>query len=80
VHGRWEAAGEDRAGVAWARAFFDATAPYAAGSVYVNFMTEDETARVGSAYGPNLARLKQVKRTYDPGNLFRLNQNIDPDG
>ncbi|HWQ27986.1 MAG TPA: BBE domain-containing protein, partial [Dehalococcoidia bacterium] len=80
VHGRWEKAAEDGPGVAWARQFFDATAEYAAGSVYVNFMTEDETARVGSAYGANLARLKQIKRIYDPGNLFRLNQNIDPNG
>ncbi|HXF51492.1 MAG TPA: FAD-binding oxidoreductase [Dehalococcoidia bacterium] len=78
VHGRWETAAEDRPGVAWAREFFDATAPYAAGSVYVNFMTEDEGARVGSAYGPNLPRLKDVKRRYDPDNVFRLNQNIDP--
>ncbi len=78
VHGRWETAAEDRPGIAWAREFFDATAPYAAGSVYVNFMTEDESARVGSAYGPNLPRLKDVKRRYDPDNVFRLNQNIDP--
>lgn len=80
VHGRWETAAEDGPGIAWARAFFDATAPYAAGSVYVNFMTEDEGERVGSAYGANFARLRELKRTYDPDNVFRLNQNIDPRG
>ncbi len=44
VHGRWEDAAQDAAGVAWARDFFDATAPYATGGVYVNFMPEDETS------------------------------------
>lgn len=78
VHGRWETAAEDRAGIGWAREFFDATAPYATGSVYVNFMTEDESGRVGAAYGSNLARLREIKRRYDPGNLFRLNQNVAP--
>lgn len=78
VHGRWETAREDRAGIGWAREFFDATTSYATGSVYVNFMTEDEAGRVGAAYGPNLARLREIKRRYDPGNLFRLNQNIAP--
>jgi FAD/FMN-containing dehydrogenase len=48
------------------------------GSVYVNFMPEDETARVQSAFGPNFRRLREAKRRYDPKNLFRLNQNIAP--
>jgi hypothetical protein len=49
------------------------------GGAYVNFMMDDEgTERVGAAYGPNHARLRAVKRKYDPDNLFRLNQNIEP--
>jgi FAD/FMN-containing dehydrogenase len=78
VHGRWDDASEDERCIAWARAFFEAAAPFALGSVYVNFLTEDETARVGAAYGPNLERLVAVKTRYDPHNLFRHNQNIKP--
>ena len=78
VHGRWSDAADDANCIAWARAFFDAAAPFALGSVYVNFLTEEETDRVGAAYGPNYERLVAVKDRYDPGNLFRTNQNIKP--
>jgi FAD/FMN-containing dehydrogenase len=78
VHGRWENAAGDRPGIRWARNFFDASAPFATGGVYVNFMPADESGRVKSAYGPNYERLARVKRQYDPANLFRLNQNISP--
>jgi FAD/FMN-containing dehydrogenase len=77
-HGRWEDPVDDERCIRWARDFFNATAPFASGGVYVNFMTADETDRVRSAYGPNYDRLAQVKRTYDPDNLFHLNQNIQP--
>ena len=78
VHGRWDDAADDKRGVDWARAFFKASAPFASGGVYVNFLTADETDRVRSAYGPNYQRLAQIKREYDPDNLFRTNQNISP--
>jgi hypothetical protein len=78
VHGRWDDASEDKRGIAWARDFFNASAPFASGGVYVNFLTADEGDRVKSAYGPNYARLAKVKRSYDPANLFRVNQNISP--
>ena len=78
VHGRWDAAAHDATCIAWARAFFDATAPHASAGAYVNFMTEDETGRVASAYGANYARLAKLKRQYDPENVFHLNQNITP--
>jgi FAD/FMN-containing dehydrogenase len=76
VHGRWETAAEDQRCVAWARHFFKASAPFASGGVYVNFLTADEGDRVKAAYGPNYDRLLQVKRKYDPNNLFRVNWNI----
>jgi hypothetical protein len=44
----------------------------------VNFLTAEEGNRVRAAYGPNYDRLTQVKRKYDSGNLFRMNQNIKP--
>lgn len=78
VHARWSDPAEDAKCIGWAREFFDAAAPYASGSVYVNFLTEDESGRIGAAYGPNYARLVQVKNQYDPHNLFRQNQNIKP--
>ncbi len=78
VHGRWETPADDSACIGWARDFFKASAPFATGGVYVNFMTADEGERVRAAYGPNYERLAQVKRKYDPDNLFRMNQNIKP--
>jgi FAD/FMN-containing dehydrogenase len=78
VHGRWEDPAEDNRCIGWARDFFRASAPYASGGVYVNFLTADEGDRVRAAYGPNYDRLARVKRMYDPGNLFRVNQNIAP--
>ena len=47
---------------------------------YVNYLADDESDRVANAYGPNLDRLVELKRRYDPDNLFRLNHNIDPAG
>ena len=78
VHGRWLDPADDQRCVSWARDYFHASAPFATGSVYVNFLTADEGDRVRAAYGPNHDRLAQVKRTYDPDNLFRMNQNIKP--
>ncbi len=78
LHGRWETPAEDDAGRNWTRSLFAAAAPHSSGSVYVNFMTEEETDRVRSAFGPNYDRLARAKRKYDPRNRFRLNQNIRP--
>jgi FAD/FMN-containing dehydrogenase len=63
----------------WARKQFDAVRPYLEDGVYVNYMEDDEgMARLRSAYGVNYERLIAIKAKYDPGNLFRLNQNIKP--
>ena len=78
VHTRWQDKAQDRACIAWARRLFEAAAPFAAGSVYVNFMPDDENDRVEKAYGTNYGRLAEIKRRYDPANLFRMNQNIRP--
>jgi FAD/FMN-containing dehydrogenase len=78
VHGRWDKRADDERCIAWARAFFQASAPYASGGAYVNFMTEEEGDRVAAAYGANYDRLAEIKKQYDPDNLFHLNQNIKP--
>jgi FAD/FMN-containing dehydrogenase len=78
VHGRWDERTDDERCIAWARAFFQASAPYASAGAYVNFMTEEESDRVAAAYGANYDRLAQIKKRYDPDNAFHLNQNIKP--
>ena len=78
VHARWDEPAQDEKCIAWARAFFKASAPYASAGAYVNFMTQEEGDRVAAAYGTNYARLVQIKKQYDPENLFHLNQNIKP--
>ena len=78
AHGRWETASEDGSCVKWARGLFDAMKPYATGSAYVNFMTEEGAERVEAAYGESYGRLAKLKQRYDPMNLFRMNQNISP--
>ena len=65
--------------IAWTRAAYDAMGPHVARRRYVNYLDDDEpTDAVRSAYGPNYARLVEIKRRYDPANLFRMNQNIAP--
>jgi FAD/FMN-containing dehydrogenase len=78
VHTRWETADEDELCVSWARKLFNDVEPYSTGDVYVNFMPDDESERVGSAYGGNYERLAEIKKVYDPTNLFRVNHNIQP--
>jgi len=78
VHARWSEPSDDEACIAWSRELFTAMAPHAAGSVYINFMTQEEGARISEAYGANYERLAQIKKRYDPHNLFRSNQNIRP--
>jgi FAD binding domain/Berberine and berberine like len=62
----------------WVREFWSALEPYHT-SVYVNFLMEEGEERVREAYGAErYDRLRELKRRFDPDNLFRLNQNIPP--
>jgi FAD/FMN-containing dehydrogenase len=76
--GMWESAAEDARGIAWAREFFAKSRPFASGGAYINFLTQDETDRIAFAYGATYNRLVELKKKYDPMNLFRMNQNIKP--
>jgi FAD/FMN-containing dehydrogenase len=64
--------------VQWARDYWLALHPFAAGGGYINMMMDEGADNVKAAYRDNYARLAQVKRKYDPANLFRVNQNIGP--
>ena len=60
--------------VQWVRDTLAALAPH----TYMNYAAEDKADRVDAAFGPNVDRLRDIKRQYDPDNLFRLNLNIPP--
>jgi hypothetical protein len=63
----------------WGRDYWKAVHPFNLEASYVNFMMDDEAeGRVKATYGDNYKRLASVKATYDPKNLFRVNQNIPP--
>jgi FAD/FMN-containing dehydrogenase len=63
---------------AWCKDYWEAVHPYGAGGAYVNFMMDEGAGRVAASYRGNYARLVAVKKRYDPGNVFRVNQNIGP--
>ena len=57
---------------------WEALHPFSAGGAYVNFLGEEGQDRVQASYRDNYGRLAEIKKRYDPANLFRLNQNIQP--
>jgi FAD/FMN-containing dehydrogenase len=64
----------------WIRDAWKRIRPYSTGGNYVNFQTADEDReRIRATYGANFDRLVEVKREYDPDNLFRVNRNISPE-
>ena len=62
----------------WTVDYFDALHPFSAGGAYVNMMMDEGQERVRASYRDNYERLARVKSTYDPDNVFRVNQNIQP--
>jgi hypothetical protein len=76
--GVWSAPAEKADAVRWVQATRDNLQPFAHG-VYVNQLGDTSDQLVRSAYGPNYARLVEIKKKYDPTNVLRLNQNIKPD-
>ncbi len=63
---------------AWVRDYWAALHPHSAGGGYVNFLMDEGQERIRATYRDNYDRLAAAKRTWDPGNLFRVNQNIRP--
>jgi FAD/FMN-containing dehydrogenase len=81
IDGMWDDPADDADRIAWVRSASDAVGRFATGAVYLNYTgraDEAATAGVDSAFGRNLERLAKVKAEYDPGNFFRLNNNIQP--
>jgi FAD/FMN-containing dehydrogenase len=76
----WHDADTSERNVDWTRQAFARVHPFTSSRRYVNYIADDEAGddAVREAYGPNYARLVEVKRAYDPANLFCLNQNIRP--
>lgn len=75
---KWTDPDEDAKHIGWAQDFFEATASYATDDVYVNYLSRDERKRAKAAYGDHYDRLTNLKTKWDPDNLFRINQNIEP--
>lgn len=74
----WTQPDQDDEIIGWTRQFSDAMVPFATGGVYVNVLGTDEKDRIHAAYGDNYGRLLELKRQWDPENLFRRNHNISP--
>jgi FAD/FMN-containing dehydrogenase len=77
----WREAGGDQAGIEWGRRAARLFEPYSlSGGGYLNYPEVDQTpSRVAAAFGPErLAKLREIKRTWDPDNRFRYNANIAP--
>jgi FAD binding domain/Berberine and berberine like len=74
----WLSPADTDANIAWAGRLWEETLPLTSAAVYVNYLGSEGDQRVRDAFGVNHDRLAAVKRQYDPGNFFRLNQNIKP--
>jgi FAD/FMN-containing dehydrogenase len=80
LEANWVDPADDASNVRWARRFVADMEQDSDGSRYLNFagFQEEGEAMMRAAFGPNYGRLVALKRRYDPTNVFRLNQNIDP--
>jgi FAD/FMN-containing dehydrogenase len=78
IAGMWPDPTANEATIKWVRDYYDATAPLSEEGGYINFMAQDDQSRIKANYKGNYDRLVDVKRTYDPDNVFHLNQNIKP--
>ena len=80
IAGMWPDPADNEANITWVRDYYAATAPHSEKGAYINFLGTDDQDRVRVSYGGNYERLVDLKRKYDPDNLFHLNQNISPSG
>jgi FAD/FMN-containing dehydrogenase len=78
IAGMWPDPADNEKNIKWVRDFSDASTRYGEAAGYINFMAGDDQDRIKENYGGNYDRLVEIKRKYDPDNLFHLNQNIKP--
>ncbi len=81
VTGEWMDPATTTTNIAWTRETYAALSAHFASGRYANYLNAEEVGdhdAVAAAFGPNVARLREVKRRYDPDNVFHLNQNIRP--
>jgi FAD/FMN-containing dehydrogenase len=78
IAGMWPDAKDDETNTAWVRDYYEATAPHSEEGGYINFMAQDDQGRIRDNYKGNYDRLVEIKKAYDPANLFQHNQNIAP--
>ena len=79
VIGQWTEPKDTDAGKGWCRNTFTSLEPFLGATRYVNYLEDDVAGDPAAvAYGPNYARLKQLKKKYDPDNFFHTNVNIRP--
>jgi FAD/FMN-containing dehydrogenase len=78
INAAWASPADTEANVAWARAMWGAAQDFVGDRMYSNVMMAEDQDKVRAAYGVNYERLVAVKTTYDPANVFRLNQNVTP--
>jgi FAD/FMN-containing dehydrogenase len=75
----WTDPADSDANIAWSRETFAALRPHFAAGRWLNYLGDDQAEdAIRAAYGPNHDRLREVKRRYDPDNVFHLNHNVAP--
>jgi len=79
VAASWERADEDTVHIEWTRGAWNDMKSFSTGGTYINFLTQDEgPERTEAALGGALQRLAEIKKRWDPDNVFRTNRNIKP--
>ena len=78
IAGMWPEPADNAKNTKWVKDYYAATAPHSEDGGYINFMSGDDQERIKDNYKGNYTRLTQVKKAYDSGNLFHMNQNIKP--
>jgi FAD/FMN-containing dehydrogenase len=78
IAGMWPDPADNEQNIQWVKDYYAALAPHSMAGGYVNFASADDQVKVRDNFGSGYNRLAEVKRDYDPGNMFRYNQNIEP--
>jgi len=78
IAGMWPDPAQNEANTRWVKDYYRALSPFSEAGTYINFAASDDQDRVKANFGRAFDRLRAVKAKYDPGNTFRVNQNIPP--